>query len=301
MMKPITAPITSPIKSTTTAPINAPENDRMAESFDIPESHRAAMDREDINPSARRSGAPVGHNDASRRGSGLEDVDPGLGIPDDLAPGIKAAALRSGMRYESFVQQLISCAFAQVKFWQQSDVERLFWLADRLGLDPLERDLIALEQRESFPASVAFMITLDGWVKLLHRHPRFRGLSFEEGPVDEHGFPLWQSCSLYWEGFQCPWVVREWACEHRSLHESWLYHPRRMLRHKALTQCARLALGVGGGFWAVGPQLEADLTSPFELSDEHQATPAPQHLKARPSKRPTTTQALKSAISAHLG
>ena len=23
------------------------------------------------------------------------------------------------------------------------------------------------------------MITLDGWVKLLHRHPRFRGLSFE--------------------------------------------------------------------------------------------------------------------------
>jgi hypothetical protein len=205
------------------------------------------------------------------------------------------------MRYESFVQQLISCAFAQVKFWQQSDVERLFWLADRLGLDPLERDLIALEQRESFPASVAFMITLDGWVKLLHRHPRFRGLSFEEGPVDEHGFPLWQSCSLYWEGFQCPWVVREWACEHRSLHESWLYHPRRMLRHKALTQCARLALGVGGGFWAVGPQLEADLTSPFELSDEHQATPAPQHLKARPSKRPTTTQALKSAISAHLG
>jgi len=228
---------------------------------------------------------------------GTQDFEPGLGIPDDLAPGIRTAALRSGMRYESFVQQLVSCAFAQVKFWQQSDVERLFWLADRLGLDPLERDLIALEQREPFPASVAFMITLDGWVKLLHRHPRFRGLSFEEGPVDEHGLPLWQSCTLYWEGFECPWVVREWACEHRSLHESWLNHPRRMLRHKALTQCARLALGVGGGFWALGDQLEAVPSSPFEVKDEQRQKYAAPLSKEGQTTRPTTTQALKNAIS----
>ncbi len=56
------------------------------------------------------------------------------------------------------------------------------------------------------------------------------------------------SCTLYWEGFSCPWVVKEWAQEHRSLHELWLRYPRRMLRHKALIQCARLALGVGGGW-----------------------------------------------------
>ena len=56
------------------------------------------------------------------------------------------------------------------------------------------------------------------------------------------------SCTLYWEGFTCPWVVKEWAQEHRSLHELWLRYPRRMLRHKALIQCARLALGVGGGW-----------------------------------------------------
>ena len=70
-------------------------------------------------------------------------------IPEELAPRIKAAAARAGLRYESFTQQLLSCAFAHVTFWQQSDVERLFWLADRLGLDPLERDLIALEQKEA--------------------------------------------------------------------------------------------------------------------------------------------------------
>ncbi len=63
------------------------------------------------------------------------------------------------------------------------------------------------------------------------------------------------SCTLYWEGFTCPWVVKEWAQEHRSLHELWLRYPRRMLRHKALIQCARLALGVGGG-WIGGARSE---------------------------------------------
>ncbi len=32
-----------------------------------------------------------------------------------------------------------------------------------------------------------------------------------------------------------------------------------MLRHKALTQCARLALGIGGGFWAASGEFEGGL------------------------------------------
>ena len=276
-----------------TTPMKTPNKDRMAAPLQAPETHRPPLDRDKVNPSGETPAAKLHHNHG-----GTQDFEPGLGIPDDLAPGIRAAALRSGMRYESFVQQLVSCAFSHMKFWQQSDVERLFWLADRLGLDPLERDLIALEQSDSFPTSVAFMITLDGWVKLLHRHPRFRGLSFEEGPIDEHGLPLWQSCTLYWEGFACPWMVREWASEHRSLHESWLNHPRRMLRHKALAQCARLALGVGAGFWAVGSQPETDPSSQFDLNNEHQSQSSPPHSKLGISNRPTTAQTLKDVISA---
>ncbi len=276
-----------------TTPMTTPNKDLSAATFQASETLQPSLDRNKVNPSGETPAAQLNHTPHG----GTQDFEPGLGIPDDLAPGIRTAALRSGMRYESFVQQLVSCAFSHVKFWQHSDVERLFWLADRLGLDPLERDLIALEQRGHYPASVAYMITLDGWVKLLHRHPRFRGLSFEEGPIDEHGLPLWQSCSLYWEGFECPWVVREWASEHRSLHESWLNHPRRMLRHKALTQCARLALGVGGGFWAVGYQPETDPTSPYDLNHEDQVKPSSPSSKEMPLKRPTTTQALKEVIS----
>lgn len=185
--------------------------------------------------------------------------DPGLPtdeLPQNLSPRVREAVRKSGLPYPSFVNQLLSCAFASAPMWQEDDVERIFWLAERLGLDPLERELIAIVEDQTPLKPLGFMVTVDGWVKLLHRHPRFRGLAFEEGPTDEHGLPQWASCTIHWEGFACPWVVREWGSEQRSLHELWLKHPRRMLRHKALTQCARLALGIGGGFWSTGSEID---------------------------------------------
>jgi len=173
-------------------------------------------------------------------------------ISEDLSPRIQAAAQRSGLSYAAFVQQLLQSDFSGVISWQPSDVERLFWRPERLGLAPLERDLIAIPHPEPFPPSLGFMITVDGWVKLLHRHRRFRRLAFEEPASAEAGPPAWVSCTLYPEGLSCPWVARGWATEHRSLHESWLYYPHRTLRHKALAQCARLALSVGSGYWPGG-------------------------------------------------
>lgn len=236
-------------------------------------------------------------------------------VPEDLSPRIQAAARASGLSYASFVQQLIQSAFSQVCAWQQSDVERLFWLAERLGLDPLERDVVAIAQPEPFPPSVGFMITVDGWVKLLHRHPRFRGLAFEEAEGDQPGRPVWVSCTLYWEGFSCPWVVREWACEHRSLHESWLHYPHRMLRHKALAQCARLALGLGSGYWAGGEELGAladdtpqspvagqakGAEPPARGGGEHAGREGPART-SRGDRRYTDAQTLKQVLSVRGG
>ena len=227
-------------------------------------------------------------------------------IPEDLSPRIQAAAQRSGLSYAAFVQQLLQSAFSGLIAWQHSDVERLFWLAERLGLDPLERDLIAIPQADPFPPSLGFMITVDGWVKLLHRHPRFRGLAFEEAPSAAAGPPAWVSCTLHWEGLSCPWVVREWAAEHRSLHESWLYYPHRMLRHKALAQCARLALGVGSGYWAGSEELgsvSAD-TAPSDAAGALRRTAKPtaesaaQHSNSNSKeKRYTDAQRLKQVLS----
>ena len=225
-------------------------------------------------------------------------------IPEDLSPRIQAAAQRSGLSYAAFVQQLLQSALSGLIAWQHSDVERLFWLAERLGLHPLERDLIAIPQAEPFPPSLGFMITVDGWVKLLHRHPRFRGLAFEEAPTEAPGPPAWVSCTLYWEGLSCPWVVREWAAEHRSLHESWLYYPHRMLRHKALAQCARLALGVGSGYWAGSEELgsvsadtaSSDVAGAWRRTAKPSTDSGPQQSHSK-EKRYTDAQRLKQVLS----
>ena len=39
-------------------------------------------------------------------------------------------------------------------------------------------------------------------------------------------------------------VVREYMDEVKTEHSSWLQMPRRMLRHRAIQQCARLAFGI---------------------------------------------------------
>ena len=104
-------------------------------------------------------------------------------IPEDLSPRIQAAAQRSGLSYAAFVQQLLQSAFSGLIAWQHSDVGRLFWLAERLGLDPLERDLIAIPQADPFPPSLGFMITVDGWVKLLHATPAFAVLPLRKLPM----------------------------------------------------------------------------------------------------------------------
>jgi hypothetical protein len=42
-----------------------------------------------------------------------------------------------------------------------------------------------------------------------------------------------------------PTITREYYLEVKTEHPTWLQMPRRMLRHRALTQCARLAFGIG--------------------------------------------------------
>jgi hypothetical protein len=69
--------------------------------------------------------------------------------------------------------------------------------------------------------------------------------------------------------------------------------------HASTAACMRVGSITPGACCAIRRLPNVDSASPFELSVEHKASPAPEHSKARPSKRPTTTEALKSALSSH--
>ena len=57
--------------------------------------------------------------------------------------------------------------------------------------------------------------------------------------------PIYLECTLYRKDRRVATTVREYMSEANTASGAWLTHPRRMLRHKAMVQCARLSFGLG--------------------------------------------------------
>jgi hypothetical protein len=87
-------------------------------------------------------------------------------------------------------------------------------------------------------------IPIDGWIAMIHRESNFKGLAFDQSPETEHGIPIWMECTIYRSDLTHPVTVREYYAELKTEHIIWQQMPRRMLRHKTLQQCARLAFGI---------------------------------------------------------
>ena len=87
-------------------------------------------------------------------------------------------------------------------------------------------------------------ITVNGWAKLINAHPAFRGIEFSEANELHQGVPIWMGCTIYRTDRIKPIVIREYFTEMKTEHAAWQQMPRRMLRHRAMQQCARLAFGI---------------------------------------------------------
>jgi hypothetical protein len=85
------------------------------------------------------------------------------------------------------------------------------------------------------------VVGVDGWARIINEHPQFDGMDFNEA---EDG--AWIECVIHRKDREHPTKVKEWMAECKRNTQPWNSHPRRMLRHKALIQCARIAFGFGG-------------------------------------------------------
>jgi hypothetical protein len=159
---------------------------------------------------------------------------------------------RSGLSYDGFVRHITKGALGSLKIWSESDLERLLLTCERLGLDPLGREVYCTEAQEAAADASAqrkpplVVVALDGWCRIINSHPQFDGMSFKESAEREDGLPVWIECSMHRKDRRVATTVREYMCENRADQSAWLTHPRRMLRHKALVQCARLCFGLSG-------------------------------------------------------
>jgi hypothetical protein len=83
------------------------------------------------------------------------------------------------------------------------------------------------------------VVGVDGWAKIINSHPQFDGIEFDM--ADDSC-----TCRIYRKDRAHPVTVTEYLAECRRDTGPWKSHPRRMLRHKAMIQAARLAFGYGG-------------------------------------------------------
>ena len=113
----------------------------------------------------------------------------------------------------------------------------LLTVANHYGLNPFTKELFAFPDKNN---GIVPVVGVDGWSRIINSHPQFDGIEFEQN--DESC-----TCIIYRKDRNRPIKVTEWMAEcRRSGMGPWQSHPRRMLRHKAMIQCARLAFGYGG-------------------------------------------------------
>ena len=161
-------------------------------------------------------------------------------------PVFTRSAERSGMSPDSFVKALTQTSLSSLVTWSQVDLETLLLAAERHGLDPLGKEMYLLREGGSHDEPALVVLGVDGWCRILNRHKKFAGMQFRESDELVDGVPRWMECTLHRWDRRVPTTVREYFDEVRGSSSPWLTHPRRMLRHKALVQCARLAFGLVG-------------------------------------------------------
>jgi hypothetical protein len=108
-----------------------------------------------------------------------------------------------------------------------------------LHLDPLNEEIGFVQYDDG---GWQVLITIEGCSKLLNQHPQFNGLVFHQANTLIDGIPEWIECSIYRKDRILPTTVREYLTEVRGESTIWQKMPRRMLRHRALQQCVRLAI-----------------------------------------------------------
>jgi phage recombination protein Bet len=114
-------------------------------------------------------------------------------------------------------------------------------VAKEYRLNPLTKEIYA------FPAKgggIQPIVSIDGWCRIINEQPVLDGVEFVD--VIEGGELIAVTCHIHRKDRTRPTSVTEYMGECRRTTDVWKTWPARMLRHKALIQCARYAFGFSG-------------------------------------------------------
>ncbi len=113
-------------------------------------------------------------------------------------------------------------------------------VAKTYNLNPILREIWAFPSRAG---GIVPIVSIDGWANIVNSHPLCDGFEFEM--VNEDG-EIGCTCRIYRKDRKHPVAVTEWLAECQRDTPIWKTMKKRMLRHKAFIQAARLAFGLAG-------------------------------------------------------
>ena len=168
--------------------------------------------------------------------------------PDKMLTTLKATAFKGDVTNEQMMSLLV--------------------VAEQYGLNPWTKEIYAFPDKRN---GIIPVVGIDGWSRIINTNPQFDGMDFIDGPQNENKLPDWIECKIFRKDRAHPIAVREYFTETyrppmvkdgREIPGPWQSHPRRMLRHKAMIQCARLAFGFVGIFEQDEAERIIDVTPP---------------------------------------
>lgn len=141
----------------------------------------------------------------------------GMGDGSDLVPVLKATAFKGSTQVTD------------------AQMTALLVVANQYKLNPFTKEIFAFPDK----GGIVPVVSIDGWARIINEHPQMDGIQFEQDDVS-------CTCIIYRKDRSHPTRITEWMSECKRNTQPWQSHPKRMLRHKSLIQCARVAFGFAG-------------------------------------------------------
>ncbi len=168
-------------------------------------------------------------------------------------------------------------------------------VAKEHGLNPLTKEIYFMKTKSG---QIQPIVSVDGWVRKCNEHPKFDGMEFSD-VLSDKGELVAVTCTIHRSDRKHPTRVTEYLEDGLKVGGPvWKIVPRRMLRHRALTQAARYAFGFAGVMdrdefdqWQAMRDITPAKAAPLEIPDDipdGTSSPKAENTKPALAKEPDT-------------
>lgn len=126
-----------------------------------------------------------------------------------------------------------------------AQVRAFAMVCNEYGLNPWVKQIYAFPNRGG---GVTPVVGIDGWLHVINGHPQMDGMDVDVQWAVQDGarLPVSATCRIYRKDRAHPVTITEFYAECSRPTDPWRQMPARMLRHKAIIQCGRVAFGIAG-------------------------------------------------------